>query len=214
MTNTTTMKVIAGVVGLITTGAGVALYKKGKSSVDDFSGKGPFVTLNDEIGLESYDKWDKELLEFLEERLTEITHAMPVTVCGDKDYSSYLHSLSEMGSSISSYYYMKKNEVDNLISSIKNERLITFYFKLGSRVFATQGGRYGDIITMRLDFSLGDKFDYHFVNIRGKWKFISYEQLEADTNAAIHYDDYGTSSSHRLLRGVQVVALRDDIAEV
>lgn len=204
------IKIFAGIAGLVAAGVGAAVFGAKKNSETT-----PIETnLNDEIGLNSYNKWDKELLEFLEEQLTEITHTMAVTVCGDKGYSSYLYSLSEMGSSISSYYYMKKKDVDDLLSSIRKERLITFYFNLGSRVFATQGGRYGDIITMRLDFSLGDEFDYHFININGRWKFISYEQLEADTQAAIHYEDSGTSSSHRLLHGVQIVALRDDIEEV
>lgn len=206
------MKIFAGIAGIagLAAGVGAAVVSSKKNNETT-----PIETnLNDEIGLDTYGKWDKELLEFLEEQLTEITYRKPVSVCGDEGYNSYLHSLSEMGSSISSYYYMKKNEVDNLILSIKNEKLITFYFKLGSRIFATQGGRYGDIITMRLDFSLGDEFDYHFVNIHGKWKFITYEQLEADTQAAIHYEDGGTSSSHRLLHGVQIVALRDDTEEV
>jgi hypothetical protein len=57
---------------------------------------------------------------------------------------------------------------------------------------------------------MGDEYDLHFVNIHGEWKFISYEQLMEDTNAAMYSESGWSGSSRRLLRGVQVVALHDD----
>lgn len=207
---TNTMKIFAGIVGLAAAGVGAVVLSE-KKNIETT----PIETnLNEEIGLNSYNKWDKELLEFLEERLTGLTYMKPVTLCEDEGFNKYLHSLSSMKSSVGSYFYMNKKEIYDLIDEISKERLISFHINLGSRIFATDFGRYGDIITVSTEYSMGDEDAYHFVNIHGKWKFITYEQLEADTQAAIHYEDGGTSSSHRLLRGVQIVALRDDTKEV
>lgn len=204
---TNTMKIFAGIAGVVAAGVGAAIFNAKKNSETITPTE---TNLNDEIGLESYNEWDKELLEFLEKRLTEITYKKPVTLCEDEGFNKYLNSLSSMGSFVESYYYMNKKDIDDLVNEIKEERLIPFHINLGSRIFSTDFGRYGDIITLSMKYSMGDECDYHFINIHGKWVFITYEQLKADTHAAIHFDDGGTSSSHRLLRGVQIVALRDD----
>lgn len=221
-----TIKIFAGIAGLITAGAGVVLYKNGKSV--DFSGKGPLTSLNDEIGSENFR--DNPLYEtaiaddtviyktvtpeFFEDELNKITNFMPITMCGDREFNSYINPMKDTGAYIS-YQYIDKTKLKEFINKINGDNSYNkFIITLGSRVLATHNGRYGDIITISTEESMGDEYNLHFVNIRGKWKFISFEQLEADTNAAMHFDDGGTSSSHRLLCGVQVVALRDDTKEV
>lgn len=228
---TNTMKIFAGITGLIAASAGVALYKKGMSV--DFSDKGPFVTLNDEIGSEMlrdepvYNRVIADSIhplhtviyktvtpEFFEDELNKITNFMPITMCGDREFNGYINPMKDTGAYIS-YQYIDKTKLKDFINKINGDNSYNRYIiTLGSRVLATHNGRYGDIITISTEESMGDEYNLHFVNIYGKWKFINYEQLEADTNAAMHFDDCGASSSHRLLRGVQVVALRDDTEEV
>jgi hypothetical protein len=228
------MKIFAGIAAIIGTtaaGAGVALYKKGKSA--DFSGKGPFASLNDEIGSENFKDdplygtviadrttsfnttvYKTVTPEFFEEELNKMTEWVPITMCGDRTFNSYIHSLEDTGASMN-YYYINKSKLDSFANRITGDKLYNkFFITLGSKILGTNYGRYGDIITVSSEQSIGDKYDLHFVNIHGDWKFISYEQLMKDTNAAMHFDDGGTSSSHRLLHGVQIVALRDDTEEV
>lgn len=226
----TTMKIFAGIAAIIGTtaaGAGVALYKKGKSV--DFSGKGPFASLNDEIGSENFKDdplygtviadrttslnttvYKTVTPEFFEEELNKMTRYMPITMCGDATFDSYIHSLRDNGASMN-YYYINKSKLDSFANRITgDETQDKFIITLGSKILGTDGGRYGDIITVSTEESMGDEYDLHFVNIHGDWKFISYEQLMKDTNAAMHINGVGTSSRHRLLHGVQVVALHDD----
>lgn len=223
---TNTIKIFAGITGLITAGAGVALYKKSKSA--DFSDKGSLASLNDKIGSEMFDDaiynriiadslhplhtviYKTATPEFFEDELNKMTRYMPITMCNDVAFNSYIRALEDTAADIK-YYYIDKSKLDSFINKINgDESYNKFTITLTSRVLATNFGRYGDIITISTEESEGDEYDLHFVNIYGKWKFISHEQLTADTNAAMHFDDGGTSSSHRLLRGVQIVALRDD----
>ena len=226
----TTMKIFAGIAAIIGTtaaGAGVALYKKGKSV--DFSGKGPFASLNDEIGSENFKDdplygtviadrttsfnttvYKTVTPEFFEEELNKMTRYMPITMCGDATFDSYIHSLRDNGAHID-YYYIDKSKLDSFADRITGDETHNkFIITLGSKILGTDGGRYGDIITVSTEESMGDEYDLHFVNIHGEWKFISYEQLMEDTNAAIYSESGWSGSSRRLLRGVQVVALHDD----
>ena len=228
------MKIFAGIAALIGTtavGTGVALYKKGKSV--DFSGKGPFASLNDEIGSENFK--DEPLYgtvisdsaasldtvvyktvtpEFFEDELNRMTKQMPITMCGDKIFDSYVYSL-RVNDAIIGYFYIDKSELNSFANRITGNHIWDrFKITLTSKIFGTEGGRYGDIITVSTEQSMGDEYDLHFVNIHGEWKFISYEQLMKDTNAAMRIVVGGSGSSNRLLRGVQVVALRDDTEEV
>ena len=216
-----TIKIFAGIAGLITAGAGVALYKKGKSV--DFSGKGPLTSLNDEIGSENFRDnplyetaiaddtviYKNVMTDFFEDELNKMTRYIPITMCGDARFNNYIRALRDTGADMT-YYYIDKSKLDNFADRISGDIYNKFVIRLGSKILGTDCGRYGDIITVSTEESMGDEYDLHFVNIYGRWKFITNEQLEADTNAAMHFDDVGTSSSHRLLRGVQVVALRDD----
>ena len=229
----TTMKIFAGIAAAVATtaGAGVALYKKGKSV--DFNGKGPFASMNDETDLNNeigakkfrddplYDTVivDSEASlksvtpEFFEEELNKITEWMPITMCGDSifSFSGYVESLQETGAGIS-YYYINKSKLDRFTNRITGDGTDEVIISLGSKILSTHDGRYGDIITVSSEHSIGDEYDLHFVNIYGDWKFITYEQLMKDRNA--FYGRAGTSSGRRLLRGVQIVALRDDTEEV
>jgi hypothetical protein len=152
--------------------------------------------------------------EFFEEELNKITRYMPITMCGDATFNSYIHSLEDTGASIS-YYYIDKSKLNSFADRITGNRIWDrFRIILTSKILATDFGRYGDIIRVTTEQSMGDEYDLHFVNIHGEWKFISYEQLMEDTNAAMYSESGWSGSSRRLLRGVQVVALRDDTEEV
>ena len=229
----TTMKIFAGIAAAVATtvgvGVGVKKCMKNNTPANDET------DLNNEIGSENFK--DDPLYgtvivnsavspyttttvyrtvtpEFFEEEFNKMTERMPITMCGDRTFNSYLYSLQDTGASIS-YYYVNKSKLDSFVDRISDgKRYNKFIIRLGSKILATNDGRYGDIITVSTEQSMGDEFNLHFVNIYGDWKFISYEQLIKDRNAAWRSDLGGTGSRHRLLRGVQVVALRDDTKEV
>ncbi len=220
-----TMKIFAGIAAAVATtvgvGVGVKQCMKNNTLVNDEP------DLNNEIGSENFRDnplyetaiaddtviYKNVTPEFFEEELNKMTRYMPITTCGDARFNNYIHSLQDTGADMT-YYYIDKNKLNNFADRISDEIYNKFIIRLGSKILGTDCGRYGDIITVSTEGSMGDEYDLHFVNIYGKWKFISYDQLMEDTNAAMHFDDCGTSSSHRLLRRVQIVALRDDTEEV
>lgn len=223
---TNTMKIFASIAAAVATTVGVGVGVK--KCIKNNTPTNDETDLNNEIGSENF--CDNPLYgrvivdnaasldtviyktvtpEFFEEELNNMTEQMPITMCGDRIFDSYLYSLQDTGASIT-YYYIDKSKLDSFVDRISDgKRYNPFIIRLGSKILSTDDGRYGDIITVSTEYSMGDEYDLHFVNIHGDWKFISYEQLMKDTNAAMH-----PSIRHRMLRGVQVVALRDDTEEV